>query len=72
MCTLGPDDWLVIVETVSPKDLFGGIENLKAVLETVDDCAKFYAWLIEQGIIKVVDEAGNAAKDIWHKLTSWI
>lgn len=72
VCTLGPSDWLVIVETVSPKDLFGGVENLKAVLETMDGCAEFYAWLIEQKIMKVVDEVEDAGKDIWHKLTDWI
>lgn len=72
VCTLGPSDWLVIIETVSPKDLFGGVDNLKAVLETVGGCTEFYAWLIEQGILKVVDEVADAGKDIWHKLTDWI
>lgn len=61
----------MIVETVSPKDLFGGVDNLKAVLETADGCADFYAWLIEQGIVKVVDEVVDAGKDLWHKVTGW-
>ena len=65
-------DWLVIVETVRLKDLFGGINNVKAVFETVGNGAEFYAWLIEQSIIKFVDEAKEEAKDIWHESTSWL
>ena len=61
-------DWLVIVEKVHPKDSFGGIDNLKAMFEKVGNGAEFYAWLIEQSVIKFVDEA----KDIWHKITSWL
>ena len=62
-------DWLVVVEKVHPKDLFGGIDNFKAMF---GNGAEFYAWLIEQSVIKFVDEAMDEAKDIWHKITSWL
>ena len=72
VCTLGPGDWTVIIETVSLKDLFGGIDNLKAVLQTVEGCVEFYEWLIEQGIIGLVHKVEDEGKDIWHKVTSWL
>ena len=72
VCTLGPKDWEVIITTVSLKDLFGGIDNLKAVLQTLGDCAEFYAWLIEQGVIVVLHKIEDEGKDIWHKLTDWL
>ena len=71
VCKLPPEDWLVIVETVDVKDLFGSVQSLKTVLQTADGCADFYAWLIKQKIIKLVQEAEDVAKDIWHKLTDW-
>ena len=72
VCTLGPADWLVIVETVDPKDLFGGTDNLKAVLKTLGDCTEFYLWLIEQGFITILHQVEDEAKDIWHKATDWL
>lgn len=71
VCVLGPADWTIIVDTVDLKDLFGSLDQLKAVLQTVGGCAEFYAWLIKQGIIKVLDEAKEVAKDIWDKVTFW-
>ena len=62
----------MIVATVRQKDLFGGINNVKAVFETVGNGAEFYAWLIEPSIIEFVDEAKEEAKDIWHESTSWL
>ena len=66
-----PGDWPTIVETVSLKDLFGSLDALKAVLKTVEGCVEFYEWLIARGIIKVVDEVEDQAKDVWDKVTSW-
>lgn len=71
VCKLPPSDWEKIIETVSLKDLFGSVDALKAILETAEGCAEFYAWLIEQGVITVVHEVEDEAKDIWHKVTSW-
>ena len=71
VCVLPPTDWAVIVNTVDLKDLFGSLDQLKAVLKTVDDCADFYLWLIKRGVIKVLDDIGEAAKKIWDKITFW-
>ncbi len=72
VCVLGPSDWEVIIQTVSLKDLFGGIDNLKAVLQTLGDCVQFYEWLIARGIITLLHEAEDVGKDIWQKLTGWL
>ncbi|ORY09022.1 hypothetical protein BCR34DRAFT_603170 [Clohesyomyces aquaticus] len=71
VCALPPKDWEVIISTVSLKELFGSIDALKATLETGKDCVKFYEWLIERGVIKIVDKVEDAAKSIWHKITDW-
>lgn len=71
VCKLPPSDWVVIVGTVSLKELFGSLDALKATFKTAKGCAEFYAWLIKQGIITVVDDVVDAAKDVWDKVTSW-
>lgn len=83
VCTLPPADWARIVGTVSPKDMFGSANALKAVLQTAEGCKEFYKWLIEQGIITLLDEAGHAiewgaekiedaGEAIWDKATGWL
>lgn len=72
VCKLPPTDWAIIIQTVSLKELFGSLDALKQTLITVSDCAGFYEYLIKQGIIKVVDAVKDAAKDVWHKITSWV
>lgn len=71
VCTLGPADWTVIVRTVAPKNLFGSLDNLKAVLKTVGGCAEFYLWLIKEGIVKAAEEIADVAEDVWDKVTFW-
>lgn len=34
-------------------------------------CAEFYAWLVKEGVVKVVDEVEDGAKDLWEKVTGW-
>jgi Stanniocalcin family len=71
VCLLPPSDWEIIVGTVSLSELFGSLDALKATMQTVEGCAKMYAWLIEQGIIVVLKKAEDEAKSIWHDITSW-
>lgn len=75
VCTLPPSDWAVIVETVSLPELFGSWDALKATLETAGDCTEFYAWLITNGILDVVEDTGEAIEDageaVWDWATSW-
>jgi len=46
ICTLSPTDWVMIIKTVSFKELFGSLNALKATLQTVNGCIGFYLWLI--------------------------
>lgn len=71
VCALPPQDWEVIIKTVSLKELFGSIDALKASLQTAGICVEFYQWLIERGIIKLVQKAKDVAKKIWEKVTDW-
>ncbi|KAK2757922.1 hypothetical protein FQN54_004328 [Arachnomyces sp. PD_36] len=83
VCTLPPPDWVVIVNTVSLPELFGSVDALKATLQTMGDCAEFYAWLITQGVLYIVDEAGeiiedvgeaigDAGEEVWDWATGWM
>jgi hypothetical protein len=82
VCTLPPEDWLVIVNTVSLPELFDSWDALKATLETAGDCTEFYAWLIGKGIVRAWEEAGEAIENAgeavveageaaWDWTTSW-
>jgi hypothetical protein len=71
VCLLPPSDWLIIVKTVSLKELFNSWDALKATLDTVKDCGAFYAWLLKQGIIKVVDGVVDWAESLWDIITGW-
>lgn len=71
VCALPPQDWEVIIKTVSLKELFGSIDALKATLQTAGDCVEFYEWLIERGIVKLVDKVEDAARSVWKKITDW-
>ncbi|KAF2796013.1 hypothetical protein K505DRAFT_348244 [Melanomma pulvis-pyrius CBS 109.77] len=48
VCALPPQDWEVVISTVSLKELFGSVDALKATLQTAGDCVEFYKWLIER------------------------
>lgn len=50
VCTLGPKDWAVIVDTVGFIELFNSKDALLASLKTVGGCGKFYWWLIKRGL----------------------
>jgi hypothetical protein len=50
LCTLSPQDWLVIVETVGFKQLFSSFEAIKETLITAGKCIEFYGWLAEQAL----------------------
>ncbi|KAF2278738.1 uncharacterized protein EI97DRAFT_484357, partial [Westerdykella ornata] len=71
VCALPPGDWEVIIKTVSIKELFGSVDALKATLQTAGDCVEFYQWLIERGIVKVVEKVKDKVEDVWHKITGW-
>lgn len=71
VCALPPSDWEIVIKTVSLKELFGSVDALKATLQTAKDCVKFYEWLIERGIVKVVEKVEDEVKDVWKKITDW-
>ncbi|KAJ5610702.1 hypothetical protein N7510_007421 [Penicillium lagena] len=50
VCKLPPSDWVIVVKTISLRELFGSWDALKQVLETADGCAEFYSWLIENEV----------------------
>jgi hypothetical protein len=71
VCALPPNDWEVIISTVSIKELFGSVDALKATLRTGGNCVEFYQWLIERGIVKVVDKVKDKVEDVWEKVTDF-
>ncbi|KAL4895256.1 hypothetical protein BDV59DRAFT_173550 [Aspergillus ambiguus] len=82
VCALPPTDWAIIVDTVSLPELFGSWDALKATFQTAGGCTEFYAWLIQQGIVKVAEQTGEAIEDAmdtvrdagesaWDWATSW-
>lgn len=71
VCALPPKDWEVLISTVSLKELFGSVDALKATLQTAGNCVEFYEWLIERGIVKVIDKVEDKAKSIWKKISDW-
>jgi hypothetical protein len=71
VCALPPKDWEVVISTVSLKELFGSVDALKATLQTAGNCVEFYEWLIERGIVKVIDKVEDKAKSIWKKISDW-
>ena len=42
ICTLSPTDWVMIIKTVSFKEIFSSLDALKATLQTVKGCIGFY------------------------------
>ena len=72
VCTLPPKDWEILISTVGLKELFGSVDALKAVLQTEVNCVEFYKWLIERGIVKVIDKVEDTAKSIWKKISDWV
>jgi hypothetical protein len=68
VCLLPPGDWEVIVKTVGFVNLFNSSDALVAALKTVRGCVNFYEWLIEQGILKVINGLVGFAEDFWETL----
>jgi hypothetical protein len=71
VCALPPQDWQIIISTVSLQELFGSIDSLKATLQTANNCVDFYLWLVERGIVRVVDKVKDIAEDVWDTITDW-
>ncbi|RJE22488.1 hypothetical protein PHISCL_05174 [Aspergillus sclerotialis] len=75
VCSLSFSDWKVIVDTVSFTELFSSWEALKATMQTAGGCTEFYTWLIQNKVVGVVEDTGEAIEDAgeaaWDWVTSW-
>lgn len=50
-CTLGVDDWDAVLEIVGVETLVESVDAVAATLETAGDCAEFYLWAVEKGVL---------------------
>ncbi|THU88631.1 hypothetical protein K435DRAFT_761674 [Dendrothele bispora CBS 962.96] len=50
LCTLTPKDWIVIVEIVQLKTLFGSWDAFEGSVEAAEGCVEFYAWVLEHRV----------------------
>lgn len=49
-CALGVQAWAAVLEIVDIKTLFSSWDAFKATVETAEDCAAFYAYMVERSL----------------------